>query len=662
MLNRRDIFTFLIVVLMGLSSLSVLAPVSEASSPRASNSVSISGFSFGPSSLTIDTGDSVTWTNNDGASHTATSTSGPVSFDSGGISGGGTYTFSFTTAGTYDYRCDIHTSMTASITVVAPNNPPEVSGVSISPDPAFTNDVISVSSSTSDADGDSVTLSYSWLVNGQAISETSQTLSGTSSFDKGDQIQVDVTPNDGTEDGASVISNSIIISNTLPSISSVTISPSTLNNETIAACTTSGWLDDDGDVEGYEYSWTVNGAVHQATTQSSGPFNADDVISCAATPDDGEGHGPQLSSSDVTVVAVDAPDADADGVPDTTDSCPQTPTSEAVDVHGCSASQRDDDGDGVSDADDICPQTPVGASVDNDGCAASQLDSDGDGISDSSDQCEGFDDSIDVDEDGIPDDCDPLIDTGNDVTFTVDSGDGNGTTSYICADMDGDDSVENCMLSANFSLASDSFASYDHPHFWQWVLYSEGVVIEQGDLAELTLNDVNLTFSWVGEGCTTSECQSTTVHQNTHRGAYYLRPTDCVWFQDPSLVQFEDGFDNNSTWRCFDAVGDYPSGLVIFHVTEEPTVCEIWEQDNPDLVDRAKPEGEMDNGCPHYGTDDEGDDPVDDPVSDDTDTSLPERLESDDEPASDGLPGFTSVLMFTAIAGALMHLKSRRIE
>ena len=193
------------------------------------------------------------------------------------------------------------------------------------------------------------------------------------------------------------------------------------------------------------------------------------------------------------------------------------------------------------------------------------------------------------------------------VTFTVDAMNGTDPASYTCADMDGDDSVENCMLSANFSLPSESGVSWDHPHFWEWMLYSEGVVIQQGDLAELTLNDVNLNFSWVAEGCTTFECQNTTVHQNTHRGAYYLRPTDCVWFQNPGVSQFEDGFDNNNTWRCFNEVGDYPSGLMIFHVTEEPTECEIWEQDNPDLVDRAKPEGEMDNGCPHYGTDDGGD-------------------------------------------------------
>ena len=192
-----------------------------------------------------------------------------------------------------------------------------------------------------------------------------------------------------------------------------------------------------------------------------------------------------------------------------------------------------------------------------------------------------------------------------DLTFTVDASDGTDTTSYTCADMDGNDSVENCMLDADFSLPEGNGVSWDHPHFWDWIMYSEGVVIQQGDLAELTLNDVNLTFSWVAEGCTTFECQNTTVHQNTHRGAYYLRPTDCVWFQNPGVSQFEDGFDNNNTWRCFDEIGDYPSGLVIFHVTGEPTECELWEQENPFLVDRAKPEGEMDNGCPCYGAGDE---------------------------------------------------------
>ena len=169
LVNLNHTCVFYIVILLGFSSLSALAPVTEASEPRHTPSVTIQGFSFSPATnLTVHSGDTVTWTNNDGASHTASSTSGPASFDSGTISGGATFDFTFTTAGTYDYRCDFHTSMTATLTVVEPddNNAPLVSNVTLSPNPVLTNDVISVSATTSDTDGDSVTLSYSWLKNG----------------------------------------------------------------------------------------------------------------------------------------------------------------------------------------------------------------------------------------------------------------------------------------------------------------------------------------------------------------------------------------------------------------------------------------------------------------------------------------------------------------
>ncbi len=73
---------------------------------------------FNPEDLTINVGDTVTWTNNDGMGHTATSTDGPASFDSGNIASGGTWSFTFTEVGTYEYKCDYHSSMTATITVV----------------------------------------------------------------------------------------------------------------------------------------------------------------------------------------------------------------------------------------------------------------------------------------------------------------------------------------------------------------------------------------------------------------------------------------------------------------------------------------------------------------------------------------------------------------
>ena len=73
---------------------------------------------FNPDEITIYVGDAINWTNNDGMSHTATSTSGPTSFDSGNIASGGSWSFTFTEAGTYEYKCDYHSSMTGVIIVI----------------------------------------------------------------------------------------------------------------------------------------------------------------------------------------------------------------------------------------------------------------------------------------------------------------------------------------------------------------------------------------------------------------------------------------------------------------------------------------------------------------------------------------------------------------
>jgi plastocyanin len=79
-------------------------------------------FAFSPTTLTIKVGTKVTWTNMTQAGHTVTSDDGK-SFDSG-IShpiaaSGGTYSFTFTKAGTFPYHCQIHPFMKATITVTS---------------------------------------------------------------------------------------------------------------------------------------------------------------------------------------------------------------------------------------------------------------------------------------------------------------------------------------------------------------------------------------------------------------------------------------------------------------------------------------------------------------------------------------------------------------
>ena len=75
---------------------------------------------FSPGELTINVGDTVTWTNDDDSPHTVTADDGQ--FDSGNMGEGATWSFTFTEAGTYDYKCNYHSSMTATITVVEPDS------------------------------------------------------------------------------------------------------------------------------------------------------------------------------------------------------------------------------------------------------------------------------------------------------------------------------------------------------------------------------------------------------------------------------------------------------------------------------------------------------------------------------------------------------------
>lgn len=69
-----------------------------------------------------------------------------------------------------------------------------------------------------------------------------------------------------------------------------------------------------------------------------------------------------------------AVDSDGDGVDDTKDDCPGTPSGTAVDARGCAKAKAaaDEDGDGVADGDDDCPNTPKGLKVDAKGCVVAQ--------------------------------------------------------------------------------------------------------------------------------------------------------------------------------------------------------------------------------------------------------------------------------------------------
>jgi plastocyanin len=85
--------------------------------PDATIDVSIGDNFFNPAMVNIAVGDAVRWTNNGAVAHTATSDTGI--WNSGNLNSGQQFSFTFNSAGTFPYHCEIHPQMTGSVIVSA---------------------------------------------------------------------------------------------------------------------------------------------------------------------------------------------------------------------------------------------------------------------------------------------------------------------------------------------------------------------------------------------------------------------------------------------------------------------------------------------------------------------------------------------------------------
>lgn len=79
----------------------------------ATASVAILDRSFSPTTVTVAPGGDVSWTNQSDRDHTVTGNG----FDSGVLGGGGRFSHTFPSAGTFTYICEIHPEMRASVSV-----------------------------------------------------------------------------------------------------------------------------------------------------------------------------------------------------------------------------------------------------------------------------------------------------------------------------------------------------------------------------------------------------------------------------------------------------------------------------------------------------------------------------------------------------------------
>ncbi len=104
---------FILIIAMLAGTLSLAQ--SPASSPAPSTTVTIDNFTFSPMTIEVQRGATIKWINKDDIPHVVASTVG--TFKSRAIDTDGSFVFTFTEPGTYEYYCSVHPKMTGKIVV-----------------------------------------------------------------------------------------------------------------------------------------------------------------------------------------------------------------------------------------------------------------------------------------------------------------------------------------------------------------------------------------------------------------------------------------------------------------------------------------------------------------------------------------------------------------
>lgn len=110
-----------VLLLLGTAAAAVVALGSPAAA--AAHAVMIQHYAYSPAALTVDQGDTVTWTNHDSVQHDVMVTSGPATFHSPMLAQGQSWSFTFTVPGAYSYVCSVHPDMRASVTLRPKSTP-----------------------------------------------------------------------------------------------------------------------------------------------------------------------------------------------------------------------------------------------------------------------------------------------------------------------------------------------------------------------------------------------------------------------------------------------------------------------------------------------------------------------------------------------------------
>jgi hypothetical protein len=170
------------------------------------------------------------------------------------------------------------------------NNPPEIQNITLLPLNPTVQSEITARILSSDRDGDPITYTMKWFVNGELIGEG---MSFTyPEIKKGDIIQAEVTPYDGKAYGKSMKSGELTIGGLPPRIVSVSIIPELVNTTTPQVVLNALYEDPDGDTIRLIVHWLAKDDVLPDTSNvlqlQRLALKKNDIITGSAFADDGE--------------------------------------------------------------------------------------------------------------------------------------------------------------------------------------------------------------------------------------------------------------------------------------------------------------------------------------------------------------------------------------
>jgi hypothetical protein len=200
-------------------------------------------------------------------------------------------------------------SATSQSSTIVDNRAPSISTVSISPSSPNSQNQLTCSVTSSDADGDALTESMEWFVAGSSVGVTNTLDLSVVGSSPGDSVECVATVSDSSASDQQ--STTVTVVNTNPTIDVLTLSPAepTLNDS--LSCYAES-TDIDGDTPSLSFAFTnqTTGSTYSPTTAStnvatldisSTDADYDHILTCAVTATDIDG-GSATDSANLTVV------------------------------------------------------------------------------------------------------------------------------------------------------------------------------------------------------------------------------------------------------------------------------------------------------------------------------------------------------------------------